>query len=217
MARKSIINAKGVELHPVKPDLAVKLDSSEWREFTLDATEPIPADYIRWIARVRIVMQPRTQPLTMHPARPAAGMPNMVKNGQALPPPLKLSTAPFEAGDDMRLYPVAGSTLPPTAVLPLLLLGPATRDFTKEFPFSLDARNFTRQRRENQGPPVDDRTATKTRWPTAISIWRSPPMSRRSSSLDLAPENIATFPAALSTSRAMSSPPIFRHWRRAST
>ena len=47
--RRSIVNGKNFDLPPVK------LDSTEWKEITLDVSEAIPADNMRRLTHMRIV------------------------------------------------------------------------------------------------------------------------------------------------------------------
>jgi hypothetical protein len=200
--RRSLINAKSVELHPVKADPAakgnsVRLDSTEWREITLDASEPLPADYFRWIARIRVAMGPESAAhAALHAKSGRAG--HALVHARFQPdgaPREHVAQAPLPVGtfmlDDMRLYPAAGSDLPKAAVS-ATLLGPAVRDFTNDFPVALDVRNFTAtaakvkvrlSMSDRNLVPVVDRD-----FDLALAAEQS-----KEFKLDLAPENIGSY------------------------
>jgi hypothetical protein len=114
--RRTIQNIRGTDL----PKL--KLDSTDWKEVTLDVpvAADAPADTIRWIGRLRL----------------SGTLPNDKKAPQP-----KRFDGNF-ALDDLRLFPATAQSAP-TAAASAILLGPLVRDFTSEFAVALDARNFT--------------------------------------------------------------------------
>ena len=91
----------------------------------------------------------------------------------------------------MRVDPAAGPSLPTTAVS-ATLLGPAMRDFTSEFPISVDIRNFTGNSAkikvrlsmvDRDQVPVADRDFDLTIGANLSNEFK----------LDLAPENIGNY------------------------
>lgn len=160
--RRSPIDVRGVDLP------RIKLDSTQWKEITIDLTLPIPEGNSAWIARMRI--------LGNFPNDKSAPQPTRMEGTIAL--------------DDMRLYPDASPA--PTAAVATALLGPGIRDFTSDFSVAVDARNFTASSAKIKVRlSMTDRnqnTVADRDFNLALD-----PNQAREFKLDLAPENIGLF------------------------